>query len=119
MVWSKEIKIGMVVCLMALAAATAAGAGEVTLRWDPNSEPDVVKYRIYRAELSGVTSAPFERIAEVEGRESTIYTDTVDDARNWVWCVTAVDSQGLESGPSNIAQHYDLVVPIAPRNLRK
>lgn len=109
-----------IICIASFFLFTAfSWATDVRLEWDEIPDNEVIGYVVYRAQMSGVTSAPFMKVADVPGRETTIYVDTVDDATDWVWVVTARNAGGLESGPSNITQLYELTLPIPPRNLRR
>ncbi len=73
-------------------------AQSVTLLWDPNPEPDVVGYHLYRSQRSGggyvrLTSTPVQ---------ATRYTDrTVQPGATYFYVCTAVNIALLESGYSN------------------
>ena len=75
----------------------AANAREVTLQWDPNSEPDLSHYVVYWGSSSGTYSTNSGDIGLV-----TSYSCTLpDDGQIYYFAVTAVDTMGLESDYSN------------------
>lgn len=76
-------------CLLYPAVSTA---GQITLAWDPNQEPDLAGYLVYW----GTTSSQYDNSAIVEN--DTAYTVTgLDDERIYYFAVTAYDSNGNES----------------------
>ncbi len=69
--------------------------GSVEITWQPNTEPDLAGYRLYRA----VGTGPFERIAEISGIPS--YSDhAVEAGRTYRYAVSAIDQSGNESDRS-------------------
>lgn len=77
----------------------------VDLSWDASNFQDVVGYNIYRG---GTDGGPYSRInAALDA--ITVYTDLqVNGGQSYYYVVTAVDSNGLESGYSN---QVKVVVP--------
>lgn len=74
------------------AVASAAG---VELTWDPNAEPDLAGYRIYRAAPDGA----FEKIGEP--RENPSFSDRKTEAgKKYRYAVSAYDQTGNESARS-------------------
>lgn len=70
---------------------------QVTLMWDPNAEPDVVGYHLYRASLDG----QFARRTDSPVAE-TVWTDVeVTPLVQYRYVATAVNETGLESDYSN------------------
>ena len=63
--------------------------------WSPSPEPDLARYRVYRAEEGG----PSLRVAEVAAG-TTAWLDTSPLAAPRAYTVTAVDANGNESPPS-------------------
>ena len=86
------------------------GAGQVTLDWLANTEPDLVGYNIYRSTSSG---GPY---AQAGGLVSTTsFTDTaVTAGTTYYYVVRAVDISGNESGNSNEASAIPLDPPPTP-----
>src|SRR5262249_28523738 len=74
--------------------AAVASEGAVNLIWEPNKEPDLAGYVVWRADAAGgrpvaVTSAP---IAD------TTFTDTVPAGTRYRYTIQAVDKLG-NAGP--------------------
>ena len=84
-------------------------ATDITLEWDRNTE-DITGYIVYRGFVTApeAASGPMCEIARVsqtpEGQKPE-YVDTIPDGSNIMYVVTAYDSEGRESGPSNFAMH--------------
>ena len=68
----------------------------VTLAWDPNSEPDLEGYRLY----CGVQSGNYIRVLDVGNVTNVTVRDLPVELTNY-FVVTAYNTSGLESGPSN------------------
>lgn len=81
--------------LLVLFVSAPALAGDVTLAWDANTEPDLAGYRIYFGPASRAYGAPI-----VIGTQTT-YTITGLPAGTYYFAVTAYNTAGLESGFSN------------------
>ncbi len=77
---------------------TAEPGGVATLAWEPNVEPDVVAYRVLRLR-SG--SGDSELVATVRAPATSLRDDASGDAV--AYQVIAVDADGLESEPAEIA----------------
>jgi hypothetical protein len=85
-----SIFIGLLLCAGgSLPAAT-------TLAWDANSEPDVVGYRLYYGGSPGVYSASID-----VGNTTARSVDSLEAGATYYFVVTAYNSAGLESAPSN------------------
>ena len=79
-----------------LAWSGHAMAGSATVRWQPNTEPDLQGYRVYYGTASKDYGAPID-VGNV-----TSYTITgLDEGRTYYFAVTAVDTSGNESGFSS------------------
>jgi hypothetical protein len=86
--------------------ATPAHSADVTLAWDPNSEPDLAGYRVYYK--TGYSGAPYDGTGAIEGDSpidvGNVTEFTVHGLTNGVtyfFVVTARDTEGLESDYSN------------------
>jgi len=86
--------------------ATPAHSADVTLAWDPNSEPDLAGYKVYYK--TGSSGPPYDGTGATEGdspidvgnvTEFTLHDLT--DGVTYFFVVTAHDTEGLESGYSN------------------
>jgi fibronectin type 3 domain-containing protein len=75
------------------------GLESIELAWEPNTEPDLAGYRVYRALGSG----EFSLLADaVEGPS---FSDRMAAASGvHRYRVTAVDRSGNESGPSQVVE---------------
>jgi len=71
-------------------------AASVTLAWDPNSEPDVVGYRLYYGKAMG----NHEFMIDV-GNQTTWPISDLEDGETYYFAVTAYNANGLSSGFSN------------------
>ena len=76
----------------------ASGSTQVTLEWDPNSEPDLAGYRVFsRMEGQSYDYAN----SSWEGTETTCTIYNLDDTKTYYFVARAFDTEGLESGDSN------------------
>lgn len=94
---------------------SAAGDGVVDIAWQPNSEPDLASYRIYR---DGQLLTAVAVVAP-PGTTPTSYRDTgVTNGTAQSYAVTAVDTHGNESTTSTTgATPLDGTAPGAPGGL--
>ena len=90
-----------------------ASAKDITFLWDANSEADLAGYRLYQSDTSG--SYTFGIGNEVKDTPAGTETCTIDVADGtWYWVLTAYDSNGNESGPSNeVSISVDQTAPSA------
>ncbi|WP_019122043.1 PBP1A family penicillin-binding protein [Brevibacillus massiliensis] len=77
----------------------AAGDKQLTLNWKSAGEADLLGYRIYRADASGV----FTKLATVKDPKVTTYQDASGGGGPFGYYVTSVDVEGNESAPSAVA----------------
>jgi fibronectin type 3 domain-containing protein len=76
-----------------------AGPASVELSWEPNAEPDLAGYRVYRS----VGGGAFEKIADLSAIPS--YSDkAVERGKAYRYAITAIDKAGNESGRSAVAE---------------
>lgn len=104
-------KILLLFLLLVLAAPAAADT-QVTFTWDPNTEPDLAGYRLYQSRISedyDFTSP----IAEIPAGTQTAVATCADGTFYWV--LTAFDTVGNESLPSNeVMATLDSTAPAGP-----
>ena len=115
-----SLLIGFAISLLFLSAMSCPAA-DVTLAWDANTEADLAGYRLYQAEKIGDVTTAWEQVAEIPAG-TEICTVTVDDDKDYAWLLTAFDSKGNESFPSNMAElvkQPDKIPPGHAKNLRK
>ena len=94
-------------------------AMDISFEWDPNSESDLAGYRLYQSGTSGsyTFGAGNEVMAVLAGTEIGTLVGVMDG--KWYWVLTAYDSQGNESGPSNeVSASIDQTAPAPPTNLQ-
>jgi hypothetical protein len=84
--------------LAAVATGAAGGApASIDLSWQPNAEPDLAGYRVYRRE----GQAQWKRISGDQPVVGPAFHDAdVQAGHTYVYAVTAVDARGNESGRS-------------------
>lgn len=80
----------------------AATRGEVSLIWDPNDEPDLAGYHVYRSEIP---RTGYRRLTTEPVRATTFTDRTVARATTYYYVITAVDTAATpnESLSSNEA----------------
>lgn len=111
----KIIGITLAICLLPLLAFADAN---ITLEWDSNIESNMAYYNIYRSDdgqmsWNQINSEPI--IHQGTGTETWIDINVSDGS--YAWYVTAIDTSGLESNPSNIVtQTIDTQPPDPPQN---
>jgi len=98
-----------------LQAQTATPPHSVTLAWQDTQNPSGTTYNAYRAAGDCITTPPVFAKINLVPITSTNWTDqTVSDGR-YCYQVTAVDTAGNESAPSNSAVAF--VKPFPPTTL--
>ena len=103
--WITGLFLGLVV-VGTLWGSGAAWTAQVTLAWDPNREADLAGYRLYRGRSSGV----FDRTVDV-GNVTTFTDGDLQTEVAYYYVVTAYNTAGLESDPSN---EVSFLAPNAP-----
>jgi len=87
--------------------SATAGAGEVTLRWNPNIEPDLDQYNIYRDLLSPATTLVDSVIST--SPPDTFYVDTgLIIGQDYFYRITALDT---EQNESDFSDEISAVIP--------
>ena len=76
--------------------ATNANSAQVTLAWDPNTEPDVAGYKIYYGLLSGQYSDSVD-----VGNQTSCTLSNLQDGNTYYLAATTYDIEGYESDFSN------------------
>lgn len=97
---------------MVLASAQSAWAGNATLSWEPNTEPDLARYRVYY----GTSSSVYTNVIDVgltSNPGSPSYTiNALADGQTHYFAVVAYDSADNQSSFSNEVSKY-----IPPENI--
>lgn len=113
----RKLLAGFVFVILATLFGSVAWADSVTLTWNEVVDSRLDGYNIYRAEKTeGVTTA-WEKVGTV-ANDIVIYTDETDN-KNYAWMVTAFDTTGKESFPSNMVELYDRTPYPVVQNLQK
>jgi hypothetical protein len=73
---------------------TTAHSAQVTLAWDPNSEPDLAGYKIYY-------DTEDHRVCIDVGNQTSFTVSDLKEGKTYVFAATAYDNYGNESGFSN------------------
>jgi len=76
----------------------ATSTSSAALTWDPNTDPDLASYRIYQSTTPGLYGTA---IATVPAGASTYTVTGLTMGSTYYFRITAVDSAGNESLPSN------------------
>jgi hypothetical protein len=108
-VFPPEVPVGLV-AVPGFASATNDSTQKPTidLSWEPDMEPRVAGYRVYRRDLDGDATKAWQQLTSVL-LPSAAYRDlSVVAGGRYAYRVTAVDAAGNESAPS------DQVVETAP-----
>ena len=87
------IPLLMALCMIPLSAAIAA---TVSLKWDPNFEPELAGYKVYW----GTSSGNYTSSKDV-GKTTTATINGVEEGKTYYFAATAYDSQNNESDYSN------------------
>lgn len=113
------IKKLIFIIILLLPISTAFGA-DVTFEWDPNTETDLAGYRLYQSDTSGVyTYGDGNQVETIPAGTETVTLYGVPDG-TWYWVLTAYDTSGNESGPSNeVTDTLDSTAPAPPTGLKK
>lgn len=85
-----------IVAVLFFGSAFLVHAGEVTLLWDANSEADVTGYQVHY----GVSSGHYDQAINV-GNKTTATVSNLTGGTTYFFAVTAYNTAGLESLPSN------------------
>ena len=113
----KKLFLGLAFVILTTFLSSLAWADSVTLLWDPGTGSSPDGYNIYRSEKIEDHSTAWEKIGTA-AKDITTYTDEVDN-KNYAWMVTAFDTTGKESFPSNMVERYDRTPYPTVTNLKK
>ena len=89
---------GLLLLLLAVMSllVPAAHAGQVTVAWDPNPEPEVAGYKIYYGTTSGSYTASIDA-----GSATSAVISGLQDGATYFFSAVAYDNSNNESGFSN------------------
>jgi hypothetical protein len=89
---------GLLLLLLAILSllVPAAHAGQVTVAWDPNPEPEVAGYKIYYGTTAGNYTSSLDA-----GSATSILISGLQDGATYFFSAVAYDASNNESGFSN------------------
>lgn len=113
----KKLLFAIIAMLLVSPAIVFAGES-VTLSWNPNTETDLAGYRLYQSAVSGqYTFGADAAVAEIPAGTETVTLENIADG-TYYWVLTAYDTDGNESGPSNeVTLAIDTTPPDPPTGL--
>jgi hypothetical protein len=80
-------------------------AAEVTLAWDPSTDPNVTGFRVYYG-----TSNHSYQFNDDAGKNTTVTVSNLQDGTTYYFAVTAYNAAGIESGYSNEVSYNSTVM---------
>ena len=110
----KKLLLVLIVPLFFCISASAVVAAERTFTWSANIESDLAGYKLYQSSVPGqyVFGGGNEIVDIPAGTE--IYIENVSEGL-WYFVLTAYDTSGNESGPSNeVSTDVDETAPSPP-----
>lgn len=111
-------KLLLFIIVLMIVPSLALAATDVNFAWNANTEPDLAGYRLYRSNTSGVYTFGEINAVAIFGAVATTGTETDVPDGTWYWVLTAFDTEGNESGPSNeVTVTLDTIAPLAPSGL--
>lgn len=110
-------KVILLAVIFSCLVAAPVIAKDINFAWDANSESDLAGYRLYQSGTSGsYTYGSGNEVAEIPAGTEVCTIDAADGT--WYWVLTAYDTNGNESGPSNeVSANVDQTAPESPINL--
>ena len=99
-----------IMLMLLIFVATSVMAADVTLQWDPNSEPDLAGYKIYYGTASRTYGEPID-----VGNVTTYTAKDLEPGTKYYFAATAYNEDGYESDYSNEVMWG---IPTAPSNFR-
>ncbi len=105
------------VLIFLLVSVGIVSAADINFSWTQNTESDLAGYRIYNSLTSGLYSYGEENaVAIIPVGEGTVTVEDVTDGMKY-WVITAYDTDGNESLPSNeLSIMLDTSAPTAPQD---
>jgi hypothetical protein len=85
-------------------ALQPAQPASIDLSWDPNSEPDLAGYLVYRRAISGAADGTATRLSPIPIAGPAFRDLTATPGRRYAYTVTAIDTSNNESKPSREVQ---------------
>lgn len=107
----------LLILVLVLFPVFCFATSNVTFEWDANSEADLAGYRLYQSAASG--NYIYGQGNEVLDIAAGTVTGTINVTDGtYFWVLTAYDTDGNESDPSNeVTRKLDATRPSAPSGL--
>lgn len=106
-------------CAVIIAGLASVSQAATELAWDRNADADMKEYKVYACLTAGCTASKVSPLAGVVAQPAAgvvpVWLLPVNAVGAAV--VTAVDTDGNESGASNMVS-FDTKAPAAPSNVR-
>ena len=99
-----------------MASIASASEYPVHFGWDANAETDLAGYRLYQSDASGQYQFGEEHAVAAIGPGETTISRAINTEQTYYWVLTAVDTAGQESLPSNEVSYTLNRPPAAPAN---
>lgn len=100
--WTVRMFYGLIVVLV---ASTGSAAGQATLRWNANIEPDLAGYNVYMGTRSGAYAQRVNVSLTNTPNAPEVTIGDLVEGYTYFFAVTAYDLAGNESGFSNEVMH--------------
>lgn len=115
----KRLLSVLVVGVFLLFATLTFAGTNVTFEWDANTETDLAGYRLYQSNTLGTYMfGSGNEVAEITVGTETVILENILSG-TYFWVLTAYDTEGNESLPSNeVTVTLDSMSPSAPNNFR-
>ena len=91
----------LVFIVAVVASVSAPRAGNVSLAWDPVSDPAVAGYRVHWGDTPGAYSQSFDA-----GLQTSAVIPGVADCQTWHFTVRTYEASGAESTDSNLVSGW-------------
>src|SRR4029077_13341335 len=104
--WLIVVTKTIILLYIAFNSGEQSMAGTVSLTWDLGSIPNLAGYRLY----SGTTPGTFTQRIEA-GNSTTISVSNLKEGQTYFFAVTAYNTSGAESPPSNEVS-YTVPLPV-------
>lgn len=105
----------LVMCTLMLLVASSAYSASIEFGWSANTESDLAGYRLYQTSQQGQYQyGSAKAVKQIPAGTQTCTLDVTADG-TYYYVLTAYDTGGLESGPSNeVNVKVDTTAPAAP-----
>lgn len=111
----KRIFFTLILSLFFMCSFTSSQAGQVVFEWDAVDAADLAGYRLYQSNVSGQYEYGVSNAIGIITVGIETFTLVSQADGTFFWVVTAYDTAGNESGPSNeVTTELNFEPPPAP-----